>query len=92
MEPGQPTCWWCRPTTGFDADGGASLPPPTWFPKAGETLRGTWKLLNRLGAGGMGFVWLAEEPALGRTVAIKFLSDALCRQELAEPVLAALWG
>jgi serine/threonine-protein kinase len=37
------------------------------------------KLVRPIGKGGMGTVWVAEHRALGREVAVKFLSDELAR-------------
>jgi len=48
---------------------GASTPPPV----AGERYIGKYRVKGELGRGGMGAVYLAEQPGLGREVAIKDL-------------------
>jgi serine/threonine protein kinase len=45
--------------------------PPILLPGA---LLGTYKILQRLGAGGMGEVYRAKDTRLGREVAIKIVS------------------
>jgi len=46
----------------------------------GEVI-GTYRIVSRLGAGGMGAVWLAEHTLLGRRVAIKFLLPELSQNQ-----------
>ncbi len=49
-------------------------PPPTYPPAAGgERYVGKYRIKGELGRGGMGAVYLAEQPGLGREVAIKEL-------------------
>ncbi len=52
--------------------GGGGHPPGAPAPLSGRTL-GHFRLLERLGAGGMGDVYLAEDVKLGRRVAVKVL-------------------
>jgi len=69
----------------------ASVPPMTLSPGAKI---GLYEVLERLGSGGMGEVYLAYDPRLDRRVAIKLLpahlaADAVARERLRREALAA---
>src|SRR5205814_6484279 len=49
--------------------------------RVGEVLAGRYRVLRRLGAGGMGTVYLAEQVHLGRLTAVKVLCPPLCADD-----------
>lgn len=53
------------------------MPSVAEEPREGQLVGGRYRLIQPLGAGGMGSVWRATHLGLGVTVAVKFLSQAL---------------
>jgi serine/threonine-protein kinase len=56
------------------------LPPPLDLPP-GAVVAGRYRIVRRLGQGGMGIVFVAEHTALERQVALKVLAPDLARHE-----------
>lgn len=53
----------------------------THIPLLKDTMVGHYRIVDNIGAGGMGEVYLAEDTELNRKVALKFLPSHLCRDE-----------
>ncbi|MBA2241080.1 MAG: serine/threonine protein kinase, partial [Solirubrobacterales bacterium] len=64
-----------------NTDGLAPDSPGFMVLEPGTTLRnGRYRLINRLGSGGMAAVWLAEDELLGRKVAVKLMSEVIAEE------------
>jgi cysteine-rich repeat protein len=70
--PGSHIDDWCAELVGRVRPGGFA-PAPASAP----TIAGRYRLLHRLGRGGMGEIWCAEHALVRKQVAIKFLRDEL---------------
>ncbi|MFI5298954.1 MAG: protein kinase [Polyangiales bacterium] len=57
----------------------ATMPPPH-DPIVGQTIGGRWRVLSRLGSGGMSSVYLARHALIDRLSAIKILHPELARE------------
>ncbi|MBI5547353.1 MAG: serine/threonine protein kinase [Deltaproteobacteria bacterium] len=60
-----------------DPEAKSDLPPV----RVGDLFEGKWRIESKLGAGGMGSVFLAHDIALDRHVAIKVLARELCQDK-----------
>jgi serine/threonine-protein kinase len=74
-----------RPATETHEEGaaGVTLPPSSKSPLLGTLVSGRYRLIEELGEGGMGAVYLAQHVALEKHVALKVLHPSLSR----DPVL-----
>jgi HAMP domain-containing protein len=72
------------PASSSDGNGAAAPAKgtgPGVGPEGEHRQVGRYRIKNRVGRGGMAAVFRAEDPSIGRDVAIKFLHAALCEDE-----------
>ncbi|MDY7225607.1 serine/threonine-protein kinase [Hyalangium rubrum] len=84
-----PEQWWAPPKSEPALEGGSAPTPPPTDPLIGAVV-GSFRLVRKLGGGGMGTVYLGEHTVIGSKVAVKFLhehfasNEALVQRFLAE--------
>ena len=67
-------------------DAADEVPRLMFTPDAARAMRGSFELLEPLGRGGMGTVWLARDLRHERDVALKVLRNELARGLVVEPL------
>src|SRR5262249_59350662 len=77
-------CARCGAPTAVGGAATEAAPPPT-DPLIGRSVIGQYVIRRRLGEGGMGAVYLADQPAVGRSAVIKVLHPQLSRDPAVAP-------